>query len=90
MASLRFATILGLAACVSVLSPAFAVPQDTPKASFRLAKDNEYLFLTVKVETTDIQGLTNGFSTQRIPANVKDDCVILSLLPLGGKHVTSN
>jgi len=56
MASLRFATILGLAACVSVLSPAFAVPQDTPKASFRLAKDNEYLFLTVKVETTDIQG----------------------------------
>ena len=88
MASLRFATILGLAACVSVLSPAFAVPQDTPKASLRLAKDNEYLFLTVKVETTDIQGLTKGLSPQSIPAILKDDCVILSLLPDGGKPIT--
>ena len=88
MASLRFATILGLAAFVSVLSPAFAAPQDTPKASFRLAKDNEYLFLTVKVETTDIQGLTKGLSPQSIPAILKDDCVILSLLPDGGKPVT--
>ena len=88
MASLRFATILGLAAFVSVLSPAFAAPQDSPKASFRLAKDTEYLFLTVKVETTDIQGLTKGLSPQSIPAILKDDCVILSLLPDGGKPVT--
>ena len=66
-----------MAAFVSVLSPALAVPQDTPKASFRLAKDNEYLFLTVKVETTDIQGLTKGLSPQSIPAILKDDCVTL-------------
>jgi hypothetical protein len=77
-----------MAAFVSVLSPALAVPQDTPKASFRLAKDNEYLFLTVKVETTDIQGLTKGLSPQSIPAILKDDCVTLSLLPDGGKPVT--
>lgn len=88
MASLRFAKVLGLAACISVLSPAMPVTQDAPKASFRLAKDSEYVYLTVKVETSDIQGLAKGLSPQSLPAIYKDDSVTLSLLPDGGKPVT--
>ena len=60
MASLRFAKVLGLAACVSVLTPAFPLNQDAPKALFRLAKDSDYVYLTIKVESSDIQGLEKG------------------------------
>lgn len=88
MASLRFATFLGLTAFVSLLTPLVAAAQESPKASFRLAKDSDYVFLTIKIASTDIQGLTKGISPQSLPAIYKDDSVTLSLLPDGGKPVT--
>ena len=88
MASLRFATVLGLATFVSLLTPAVAAAQAPPKALVRLAKDSEYLFLTIKVPSSDIQGLTKGISPQSLPAIYKDDSVTLSLLPDSGKPVT--
>jgi len=68
MASIRFATVLGLATFVSMLTPAVAAVQEPNKALVRLAKDSEYLFLTVKVPSTDIQGLTKSISPQSLPA----------------------
>lgn len=88
MASLKFATVLGLASCIAALSPAWSFAQETPKASFRLAKDSDYLFLTAKIGSADIQGLTKGLSPQSLPAIYKDDSITMSILPDGGKPVT--